>query len=159
MRVAAVLAGLANLVGVVVWFAGGLRGLGGESASSLWEAIPSSIAAVLAGLLTSQIVLRAFELPGRILSHRYWVVVAAFCLGGAIEGGLLGWVFSMDGTLFPGPSSEFYAGHPLRLLGDLAWSLLGGGLVGAVFGLVIGLAEGLVLAFPLAAAVGAFRDG
>lgn len=71
VRVAAVLAGLANLVGVVVWFVGGLYVLGGEGESSLGEAIPSVIAAVLAGLLTSQIVLRAFELPGRGFWHRY----------------------------------------------------------------------------------------
>ncbi len=101
VRGAAVLVGLASLVGVVVWFVGGFYVLGGESASSLREAIPSVIAAVAAGLLTSQIVLRAFELPGRGFWHRYWVVVMSVCIGGAIEGAMLGWVFSLDGTLFP----------------------------------------------------------
>jgi hypothetical protein len=157
VRVAATLIGLANLVGVVLWFVGGLYVLGGENASSLREALPSVTAAVLASLVTSQIVLRAFELPGRGFWHRYWVVVMSVCIGGMIEGGLLGWVFSMDGALFPEPPSGFYAEQPLLLLGDLAYGLLVG-LFGAVIGLVIGLAERLVLGLPLAAVLGALRD-
>ena len=105
------------MIGVVVWDAGGLYVLGGESASSLRKAIPSVMAAVLAGLLTSQIVLRVFGLPGRGFWHRYWVVVMSVCMGGAIEGAMLAWVFSLDGTLFPavplgpmrGPPSAFSA--------------------------------------------------
>lgn len=112
VRVAAVLVALANLVIVVVWFVGGLYVLGGESESSLREALPSVIAAVLAGLTTSQIVLRTFELPGRGFWHRYRVVVASVCIGGAIEGAMLGFVFSMDGTLFPEPPAGFYAERP-----------------------------------------------
>jgi hypothetical protein len=81
------------------------------------------IAAVVTGLLTSEIVLRAFELPGRGFWHRYWVVVVSECIGGALEGGLLGWVFAMDGTLVPEMPPGTYAEEPLRLLDDLAWSL------------------------------------
>jgi hypothetical protein len=158
VRVAAVCVGLANLVAVILWFVGGLYILGGEDASSLGEALPSVLAAVVAGLATSQIVLRAFELPGRGFWHRYRVVVMSVCIGGAIMGGLLGWVFSVDGTLSPEPPPGVYAGDPLLLLGDVARVLLGAGLVGAVIGSAVGLAEGLVLGLPLAALVGALRD-
>ena len=164
VRIAAILAGLANLVGVILWFVGGLYVLGGESASSLGEAVPSVIAAVLAGLLTSQIVLRAFELPGQRFWQRYWVVVMSVCIGGAMEGAMLGWVFSLDGTLFPEapPGTPWFdAGDPLLLLAQLAnvaRVLLGAGAVGAMMGVALGLAEGLVIALPLAAAVGVFSD-
>ncbi len=158
VRGAAVLVGLACMVGVVVWYVEGLRGLGGEGESSLLEAVPSVIAAVAAGLLTSEIVLRVFELPGRNFGHRYGVVVASVCIGGAIEVGLLGWVFAMDGTLFPEPPPGTYAEEPLRLLGDLAWSLIGAGPVGAVIGLAAGLAGGLVFGVPLAMLLGALPD-
>jgi hypothetical protein len=161
VRVAAVLVGLANLVGVILWFVGGLRVLGGESTSSLQETLPAVIATIVASLATAQIAIGTFELPGRGFWHSYGVVVRSVCIGGMIEGGLLGWVFSLDGTLFPEPllgSSGFYAGHPLLLLADLARVLLGAGLVGAVIGLAVGLAEGLILGLPLAAALGALRD-
>ena len=165
VRVATVLLALANLVGVVLWFVGGLYVLGGEGESSFREAIPSAIAAVLAGLVTSQIVLRAFELPGRSFWHRYRIVVMSGCIGWAIEGAMLGWVFALDGTLFPEapPGTPWFnAGGLLFLLAqlaNLARVLLGAGAVGATMGVALGLAEGLVIALPLAAAVGVFRDG
>jgi hypothetical protein len=152
VRVATILVGLANLVGVVLWVVGGLDILGGEEASSLWETLPSALAAVVASLVTSQIVLRPFELPGQGFWHRYGVVVMSVCVGGMIEGGLLAWVFSLDGTLFPESPLSFYA-HPIALLGALLYTLLVG-LLGAGIGLVIGLAEGLVIALPLAAMLG-----
>jgi hypothetical protein len=138
VRVAAVLVGLANLVGVVLWVVGGLDILGGEGASSLWETLPSVLAAVVAGLVTSQIVLRAFDLPGQGFWHRYRVVVMSVCIGGMIEGGLLAWVFSVDGTLFPESPLSFYP-NPVAVLGALLYTLLVG-LLGAGIGLVIGLA-------------------
>src|SRR5918998_1847984 len=156
VTVSAVLVGLANLVGVVLWFVGGLYVLGGEGASSLWEILPSVLVAVVASLVSSQIVLRAFELPGQGFRHRYRVVVMAVCIGGMIEGGLLAWVFSLDGTLFPDPFPSFYA-HPVALLGALLYTLLVG-LLGAGIGLVIGLAEGLALGLPLAAVLGMLRS-
>ena len=158
VRAVAIFVGLANVLAVVVLFVGGLRVLGGEDASSLAEALPSVLAAVLAGLATSEIVARVFELPGRGFWRRYAVVVASVCIGGAIEGAMLGWVFSLDGTLFPEAPPGAYAGDPLLLLGDLARLLVGAGLVGAVVGLATGLAEGLALAFPLAAVLGALSD-
>jgi len=158
VRVAAVIVGLASMVGVIVWDVGGLYLLGGEEESSLWEAVPSTIAALLAGLATAEIVLRVFELPGRGFWRRYGVVVASVCIGGAIEGWLLGFVFSMDGTLFPEAPPGFYAEHPRVLLGDLAYSLLGAGAVGAVIGLAVGLVLGVVLGAPLAMILGAFSN-
>ena len=155
VRGSAVLVGLACMVGVIVWDVGGLYVLGGEDESSLREAVPSAIAAVAAGFLTAEIVLRAFDLPGRGFSHRYGVVVASVCIGGAIEGAMLGWVFSMDGTLFPG------AVRPADLLADplgVVGVSLGAGCVGAVFGLAVGLAAGVVFGLPLAMLLGALPD-
>lgn len=86
------------------------------------------------------------------------------CMGGAIEGAMLGWVFSLDGTLFPEapPGSPWFnAGDPLLLLAqlaNLARVLLGAGSVGAMMGVALGLAEGLLLGLPLAAALGALSD-
>ena len=154
VRGAAVLVGLACMVGVVAWWVGGLYVLGGEGESSLREAVPSATAAVLAGLLTSEIVLRAFDLPGRDFGHRYGVVVASVCIGGAIEGAMLGCVFSLDGTLFP----EMHPGSTSADLLGLVGVSLGSGAVGAVFGLVVGLAAGVVLGLPLAAALGTLPD-
>jgi hypothetical protein len=156
VRGAAAIVGLANLVCVVLWFVGGLYVLGGEEAALMCEALPSAIAAVVASLATSEIVLRKFELPGGGFWHRYWVVVTSVCIGGMIEGGLLAWVFSVDGTLFPESPLSFYP-NPVTLLGALVYTLLVG-LLGAEIGLVIGLAEGLVLGLPLAAMLGALRS-
>ena len=152
VRGSAVLVGLAGMVGVIVWDVGGLYALGGEGESSLLEAVPSVIAAVAAGLLTSEIVLRAFDLPGRGFWHRFGVVVASVCIGGAIEGAMLGCVFSLDGTLFPEAASPgAFAADPLGLVGVS----LGAGCVGAVIGLAAGLAAGLLLGVPLATLLGA----
>jgi hypothetical protein len=64
VRVAAVLVGLANLVGVILWFVGGLPAQGVEEDSSLREALRAVLAVVVAGLAASQVALRVFELPG-----------------------------------------------------------------------------------------------
>jgi hypothetical protein len=154
VRGSAVLVGLAGMVGVVAWWVGGLYVLGGEGESSLREAVPSVLAAVAAGLLTSEIVLRAFDLPGRDFGHRYGMVVVSVCIGGAIEGAMLGCVFSLDGTLFPEVPPGASAADPLGLMGVS----LGSGLVGAVFGLVVGLVVGVALGLPLARLLGAFPD-
>ena len=154
VRGVAVLVGLASMVGVVAWWVGGLYVLGGEGESSLREAVPSVIAAVAAGLVTSEIVLRAFDLPGRGFWHRYGVVLASVCVGGAIEGAMLGWVFSLDGTLFPEMPPGSTPADPLGLLGGS----LGSGVVGAVLGLAVGLALGVVLGLLLAPLLGAFPD-
>ena len=150
VRGSAVLVGLACMVGVIVWDVGGLYVLGGEDESSLREAVPAATAAVLAGLLTSEVVLRAFDLPGRDFGHRYGVVLASVCIGGAIEGAMLGCVFSLDGTLFPEVPPGSTVADPLGLVGVS----LGSGAVGAVIGLAVGLVVGVALGLPLAAALG-----
>ncbi len=154
VRIAAVLVGLACMVGVVAWWVGGLYVLGGEGESSLLGAVPSVLAAVAAGLLTAEIVLRAFDLPGRDFGRRYGVVVASVCIGGAIEGAMLGCVFSLDGTLFPEVPPGASAADPLGLAGVS----LGAGMVGAVFGLLVGLAAGVAPGLPLATLLGALPD-
>ncbi len=158
VRSAAVLVGLASMVGVVVWDVSGLYVLGGEDESSLREAVPSVIAAVAAGLLTSEIVLRAFDLPGRGFGHRYMIVVASVCIGGTIEGAMLGWVFSLDGTLFPEAAPGDYVGETGQLIADTGVLLFGAGMVGAVMGLVVGVAAGVALGLPLATLLGVLAD-
>lgn len=159
VRGAAVLVRLACMVGVVVWDVGGLYYLGGEGGSPLLDAAPSVVAAVAAGFLTAEIVVRAFDLPGRGFWHRYGVVVASVCIGGAIEGAMLGCVFSLDGTLFPEAAPGDYAGELGRLIADTGVLLFGAGCVGAVFGLVVGLAAGVALGLPLAALLGTLSEG
>jgi hypothetical protein len=122
VRVVAVCVGLANLVGVIVWWVGGLYTLAGEGAS-LGESLPSVLLTVMAALATSQIVIRIFDLPGRSFSYRYRMVVASFCLGGAIMGELLGWLFTLDGTLGAGTFADIVAEGPVILLGALMWAL------------------------------------
>ena len=90
VRAAAVIVALVNLSFVILWLVGGPYVLGGEDASSLGEALPCVLLAVIAGLVTSEIVLRVFELLGRGFLYRYQVVISV-CLGGAIEGGMLRW--------------------------------------------------------------------
>lgn len=147
VRVGAICIAVAN-VPVVIMQVGGLSVLGGGG-TSLREIAPPVILAVIAGLLVAQILLRLFEIPGRGFTYRYRMVVTAFCLGGAIEGELLGWLFTLDGTLGAGTLTTFFAEEPAIVLGNLVWALVPG-LVGAMFGLLIGLVEGLVLALPLA---------
>ncbi len=68
---------------------------------------------------------------------------------------MLGWVFSLDGTLFPEAASpEAFTADPLGLVGVS----LGAGCVGAVIGLVVGLVVGVALGLPLAKLLGALPD-
>ena len=156
VRVVAFFVALVNSCLVILWLVGGLYVLGGVDESSLGEALPSLLLAVIAGLAASEIVLRGFGLLGRGFSYSYQVVIVSVCLGGAIEGGMLSVLYAIDGTLFPAPPPSLYA-HPFALLGALFYILLVG-LFGVGIGLGIGLAEGLVLGLPLAAALGTFGD-
>lgn len=154
VRTAAVCAALANLVVQVAWF-GGLETLAGDGAY-IRDAVPSALLAVISGLLTAQLVLWKFALPGRDYWHRYWIVVGAFCLEGAVMGELLGWLWVLDGTLGAGTFADVLAQGTPAVVATLAGALLPG-LVGAVLGLLTGLAEGLVVAFPLASVLGSFE--
>lgn len=155
VRVGAVCVAIAN-VPLAVSLVGGLSVLGGGGAS-LQEILPVVILAVAAGLVASQIFLRLFEIPGRGFAYRYRGIATAFCIGGAIQGELLGWLFVLDGTLGAGTLATLFTEEPVIVLANLVWALVPG-LVGAVFGLLIGLAEGLVTAFALAPILGSYGE-
>lgn len=155
VRVGAVGVAIVN-VPVAVSLVGGLSVLGGGGAS-LREIFPPVILAIIAGLIASQVILWLFEIPGDGFAYRYRLIVTAFCLGGAIQGELLGWLFVLDGTLGAGTLATLFAEEPIVVLGNLVWALVYG-LVGAAFGLVIGLVEGLLMAFPLVFAFGSYRE-
>jgi hypothetical protein len=114
VRAAAVFVALVNLSLVILWLVGGFYVLGGEDASTLGEAVPSLLLAVIAGLVTSEIVLRVFELLWRGFLYRYQVVVISVCLGGAIEGGMLSLLYATDGTMFPAPVDLRASRRPAR---------------------------------------------
>ncbi len=147
-RLAAVVVGLVNLAFVA--------GLGDADSAlrrgelSLAGALPSVIVAVVAGLLTAELLLRSFG--PRILSERfaerYGAPVFALCLGGALTGALLAGLYALDGTMFPAQTT---------MLGGMLLALLAA-LEGAVLGLLLGLGEGLVLGLPLAAVLGLYGD-
>lgn len=136
VRVAAVCAALVNVVLLILW--GGLEVLAGDGAS-LVDTVPSTILAVISGLATAQIVLWWCESPERDhrRDHRI-VVVLSFCTGGTIMGELLGWLWTLDGTLGSGTFADVLAQNALALIATLAGAP-STGLVGAATGLVIGL--------------------
>ncbi len=107
------------------------------------------LAVVVAGLVTSEIILRLRQSAlTEKFSHRYGFSVCMVCLGGTLTGFLLAAALTINRTMVPGPDELLE-----RVIGSLI-----PGFVGAVFGLVLSLAEGLILAFPLAATLGRFRN-
>jgi hypothetical protein len=147
-RLAGVFVGLVNLLvladpnGVVIAYQMGNVGW--------YEALPPVLAVMIAGLVTSEVVLRWLE-PVALaekFSHRYGISVFAVCLGGTLMGFLLAAALTLNRVLVPGPDT---------LLERIPVSLIPG-LVGAVFGLGLGLVEGLFLALPLAVILGRFRN-
>lgn len=107
------------------------------------EALPPVLAVVVAGLATSEVVLRWLK-PVALadkFSHRYGISVFTVCLGGATMGFLLAAALTLNRVLVPGPD-ELLVRIPVSFIP---------GLVGAAFGLGLGLVEGLILALPLAA--------
>jgi hypothetical protein len=145
-RLSAVSVGLANLAVLAGLFDSDSPLRRGEVA--VGEALPPVLILVVAGLLTSEIVLRTFKPLREKFFERYSFTVLAVCLGGMLMGGLLAGLFALNGVLFPKPST---------ILQGIVAALMSG-LVGAAFGLGLGLAEGLVLAFPIAAILGLFRS-
>ena len=146
-RLAAIFVGMANLA-VLAWLSDDSRIRTGDVAWWI-EALPAMLIVVVAGLVTSEIVLRRSKPLREKFSDRYGVMLFAVGLGGMLMGELLAGLFALNGVLFPGLSTI-----PERILVALL-----SGLVGAAFGLELGLAEGLVLAFPLAAILGLLRNG
>ncbi len=140
LRIVAVLVGLANLVLLTI-----VTELFDDASLLLLV-----LAAVVAGLVTSQLVLRWFkrQFLAQRFSDRYAIMVIVVCLGGTLMGFLLAAALTLNRTLVPGPPEILE-----RMLMSLA-----PGLVGAALGSVLGIAEGLILAFPLAAILGRFRN-
>jgi hypothetical protein len=104
-----------------------------------------ALSAVVAGLLVSEIVLR-FMRPALLGDFyvRYWVMALAVFLGGVLLGAL---IISASVLLDEATTVENkIAGLPFRVV------------FGAMLGGVLGFAEGFVLAIPLAAALGPFRE-
>lgn len=147
MRLVAVLVGLANLAVLAA-----LNGVdaGDRVGSAIWEVLPPVLAVVVAGFVTSEIVLRWFKslaLAERFFA-RYGTAVFTLCFGGAIMGGMLVFVLILNDALIPGlPATPEQIVPALLVI-----------LAGAAFGLALGLAEGVILAFPLAVILGRFSD-
>ena len=95
------------------------------------------LASVVAGLLVAEVLLRLMRpaLEGEF-PLRYVVIVFGVLLGGVLLGAFLGFLMGL-GTLE---------------------GAIGGAVLGAMVGGVLGLGEGLILAFPLAAVLGLFRN-
>lgn len=109
------------------------------------------LAAVVAGLVTVEIVLRWFRRTtlAEKFSDRYAFVVMAVCFGGVLMSVLSASVLSIgNAVLAPRPTT----------IPELVMVELAGGSIGIPFGLGLGLVEGLILAFPLAAFLGRFRN-
>ena len=112
------------------------------------NALPVVLAAIVAGLATSEIVLRRLEPFGEEFFHRYRIMVLASSLGGMLLGGMVAAALALNGALLI---------EPATLLERVAAALLFG-LVGGASGAVLGLLEGLILAFPLTVVLGWFRS-
>jgi hypothetical protein len=101
--------------------------------------------AVGGGLLAAEIVLRTGRsaLEGEFLP-RYAIMMGTMSLGGAVFGALYALGVSFGGSLS---------------LIEWVFVAFGGMIVGAVVGGMLGVVEGLLLALPLAAILGLFRNG
>ncbi len=143
MRLTAVLVGLANTLVI-----GDPRDVFASSGGqTLGILLGTSLLAVVAGLVASEVVLRLGRpaLGGRFAA-RYGITVLGMCLGGALLGGsslALGLLTNQPGT------QDGAGGVPLLMYAALAY-----GLIAAVVGGVLGALEGLILGFPLAAILG-----
>ena len=70
-----------------------------------YEALPLVLAVVVAGLATSEVVLRLLK-PAALtdkFSYRYGISVFTVCLGGAIMGFLVAAALTLNRVLVPGP--------------------------------------------------------
>ena len=148
-RLAAVLIGLANLAVLVM-----LQGVDSvvQRGGVVWsQVLPVVFAVVVAGLLTSEIVLRCFKQSALAEEYleRGGVVIGAVCLGGALMGGLLVPALAL-GEVLVGGESEI---TPAALVAVLIYTLFG-----VLYGAAIGFLEGMLLAVPLGSILNRFRD-
>ncbi|CAA9430602.1 MAG: hypothetical protein AVDCRST_MAG37-571 [uncultured Rubrobacteraceae bacterium] len=128
-RLVAVFIGLTNLAVLA-----GLNGVDSVTLQREDVGLNEILPPVLAGLVTSEIVLRRLRSAtlAEKFSDRYANSVFVVCLGGTLIGFLLGAALTLNRMLVPGPPEVLE-----RMLVSLA-----PGLVGAAFGLVLGLAGG-----------------
>lgn len=145
-RIAAVSIGLANLVFLAVQ--NGVDDAMRRGNVTWNDALPVVLAVMIAGFAASEITLRRLEPFGEELFHRYRVMVLALGLGGMLAGAMVVGALALNGALLV---------EPVTLLQRVAAALLFG-LVGGASGAVLGLLEGLILALPLAAILGLFRN-
>ena len=149
LSLTAVFVGLANQYVIAT------GGAPSELANNDWSKFPPVLlAVVVAGFVTSETLLRLARqwLTSSRFFLRYAVMVFGICLGGILQGGLLTFIVALSG----GPSNTY------DVVPDTIVTILGSlviGVIGAVVGGALGLAEGLVLAIPLAAILGLFRNG
>lgn len=142
LRVAAIFVGLANIY--IIGILGGAPAVPTRIASSPTLLLTTVLYAVISGLVASEITLRSMRsaLRGSFFL-RYIAMVLTVCIGGMIFGSLV-----PLGTLFD---------NSLTTTDRLTVTIVGG-IVGTLFGGVLGAIEGLIIAFPLAAILGMFRN-
>jgi hypothetical protein len=148
-RLAAIFVGLTNLAVLVM-----LEGTDSvvQRGDVMWsQALPVVLAVVVAGLLTSEIVLRCFKQSALAeeYSERCGVVIGAVCLGGASMGGLLVPALAL-GAVLVGGEPEI---TPAAVSAVLIYTLFG-----ALYGAAMGFLEGMFLAVPLGSILRLFRN-
>ena len=135
VRAVFVLVGLANIYGpVAVAVVSDPAALSRVAPLSI---LPPVLLAWVPGLLVAEVLLRLMRpaLEGEFL-YRYGVIVFGGFLGGVLMGALMGFLLG---------------------LGSLERAIWGA-VLGAMIGGGLGMGEGLILAFPLAAILGRFRN-
>ncbi len=145
VRATAVVVGLANLRAFAWWF--GYPGEGDGSwllgdGVSFVDALPSLLAAVVAALATSELVLRRAgrNVVSKDYALRCAAALGALCIGGALAGGLLAALWAVDGTMFADPPAGYFM-SPANLIGAMVVSLPVG-VLGAAVGGFFGFLEG-----------------
>ena len=145
-RTSAVFVGLANM------FAYSMAGEGELGNAFVWNLDPwwpqnflYALCAILAGLVLSEVVLKCTpQVLGGNFFSRHGLMVLVICLGGAMLNSLL-----TVQVLFDTPPMTMADRLPL-LVSAFPVAVVAGGVLEAV--------EGVILAFPLACAIGMFRD-
>jgi hypothetical protein len=149
-RLAAIFVGLANLAVLIM-----LEGVDPavQRGDVVWSQalLPVVLAVVVAGLLTSEIVLRWFKQSALAeeCSERCGVVIGAVCLGGASMGGLLVPALT-PGAVLAGGESEI---TPAAVSAVLIYALFS-----VFYGAAMGFLEGMFIAVPLGRILGLFGN-